>query len=109
MEENKGWFQILKNEVKRHSQADVVKKTGLSKTTISQVINGKYPANTDNIAATIIRNYGHKQTVMCPVLEELAMEQCIAYWEAAMKVGVRCGNPATMRLYNSCRSCKLLL
>lgn len=106
--ENRGWLVLLKGEVRRHGQAAVVKKTGLSKATISQLINGKYPAGTDNVKKTILGVYGRGRHVMCPVLEQIAIEQCLEHWEVALRIGVRCGNPATMRLYNNCKKCELL-
>lgn len=101
------WLEILRQQVSTKGQAAVARELGVSPTTISQVIGGKYPASTENIEKKIMRIYGSGSGIDCPTLGEITPQRCVDTWEKAKRIGVGAGNPATMRLYKTCRKCEL--
>lgn len=101
------WLEILKRQAEVHGRAAVARELGVSPSTISLVLSGKYPAATDGIEARVMAIYGHDGQVACPALGEIDPTMCVTYWERAQKIGVKCGNPATIRLYKCCLKCDL--
>lgn len=102
-----GWLEILRREVDRCGAAQVARELGISCTSISLVLRDKYGASTDNIQTRVRRIYGSGGGIDCPVLGVITPARCVETWERAGKIGLRCGNPATMRLHLACRKCDL--
>jgi len=101
------WLRMLRQQVDRRGASAVARELGISPSTVSLVVSGKYPASTAKIEQRITNLYGDRGMVACPVLGEIEPGQCVTFWERARKIGVRCGNPATIRLYKSCCKCQL--
>lgn len=101
------WLEIFKKMVEEKGPAQVARELGVSTTTVSLVKSGQYGASTKKIEERVINIYGSNGQVMCPVLGEIDPSRCIDNWELARKIGVSCGNPATMRLYKACMKCTL--
>lgn len=101
------WLDILKRQVEIHGRTAVVRQLGVSPSTLSLVLADKYPAGTDGVEARVMAIYGHAGQVACPALGEIDPAQCVTNWERAQKIGVKCGNPATIRLYKNCLKCDL--
>jgi hypothetical protein len=101
------WLEILRREVDSRGATQVARELGVSTTTISLVINNRYGASTDNIQKRIQLIYGAGGHINCQALGEITPAQCVETWERASKVGLQCGNPATMRLHLACRKCDL--
>ncbi|STQ75507.1 transcriptional regulator [Grimontia hollisae] len=93
------WLDVLKEQVESTSLSSVANAMGVSKTMISQVINGKYPGNLERVQGLVESMYmGH--TVECPVLGEIPKHKCAAH-QAATHVG---SSPQAIRLWKACRS-----
>ncbi len=101
------WMHILQQQAASRSRADVARELGVSPSTISLVLAGKYPASTAGIEARVMALYGCDGKVRCPVMGLISPSLCVTCWERAKKIGVRCGNPATIRLYRACLKCEL--
>ena len=61
------WLELLNLKVAQFGRRQVEDETGMSKTTLSQVLNQKYPGNLENIEAKVLSAYTNI-SVMCPVL-----------------------------------------
>jgi hypothetical protein len=100
------WMKILKQQVDAKSPATVAREVGISAASLSLVLAGKYPAKTDNIERKVMAVYGSASgQVACPALGEIEPATCALNFERAKKIGVRCGNPATLKLYKTCIKC----
>lgn len=95
------WLEVLQAEVAASSLAVVADKLGLSRTTISQVCNEKYPGDLARVQKLVEGNLmGHK--VICPILGEIPVHQCLAYQRRrADEVGTR---PMDIKLWKACHS-----
>ena len=88
------------------------KRCGLSREQIvdkmneiaAMVAKGTYPARTDKIEARVLAVYGGA-TVTCPVLGGIDAAACAAHQDRAKRIGLRAGNPETLRLFKCCSNC----
>ena len=101
------WLAILKQQAEAKGRNTVAKELGISAATISLVMSDKYPASTENIEKKVMNFYGTGGLVVCPELGEIEPGRCADNYERARKIGVGCGNPATIRLYKKCVDCEL--
>lgn len=102
------WTDILQRQVGDKGQATVATELGISATTLSLVLRNKYPASTAGIERKVMALYGGEGgRVVCPILAAIAPETCSENWEKAKKIGIRTGNPDTMRLYKTCLKCAI--
>ena len=104
---DKAWLDILSQNVAQKGASQVARELGLSTTTISLVSNGKYKASTANIESRVSKIYGTDGGVDCPEQGIIDPEKCATTWDRAHKIGLRCGNPRTIRLYQRCKSCEV--
>jgi len=101
------WREILRAEVDKKGYDQVRTELGVSKTTVSLLLNDKYPADTARMAEKILRTYGTRTTVQCPVLGKISVVQCRQHCRAAKRYGKKAtGNPVTLRLYVTCPGCE---
>ncbi|MBF0481306.1 MAG: LacI family transcriptional regulator [Desulfovibrionaceae bacterium] len=101
------WLEILRARVEASSQAEVAKALDISRTAICQVLAGKYPAKTGRIEAKVLALFG-ATSVACPVRGEIAPAECSETRERARTIGLRAGNPETVKLFKSCLNCPVL-
>jgi len=101
------WLEILRRQTANKSTAAVARELGVSPTTISLVLSGKYGASTDRIERRVMRIYGAGDGIDCPVLGRITPLRCVETWERAGRIGSRAGNPRTIRLYKACLKCDL--
>jgi hypothetical protein len=106
------WIEILRHEVdsigpdgKRKGPAAVAKEIGYSRATVDLVLKGTYAGNTASVAERVMSIYGTHGKVVCEILGEIAPGECAEKWTLAKKIGMRAGNPDTLRLYNACLKC----
>lgn len=93
--------------VEKRGLGQVERELGVSKTTISLTLSGKYGASTDNIQALVERIYDPKG-IECPAKEGLiAPNTCADLRERANKIGLKAGNPEVLRAYLTCQKCSL--
>ncbi|MEN8134298.1 MAG: hypothetical protein ABFS18_02010 [Thermodesulfobacteriota bacterium] len=103
---NAAWLKILKQQVEAKGAATVAREVGISPTSLSLILAGKYPAKTANVERKVLAVYGTESgLVACPALGEIEPALCAQNFNLAKKIGVRCGNPATLKLYKTCIKC----
>jgi hypothetical protein len=100
-------MMILRQHVAEKGQAQVGRELGISGAAVSQALSGKYRASTARIEARVMTLYGHGGALPCPVQGEITPAECASTFEKAKKIGLRAGNPATLRLFKTCLSCPL--
>lgn len=94
------WFELFKAAVEASSCQKVADELGISRTSVSLVYNGKYPAKTDKIAALVMDTYGR---VRCPYLnEEITHVQCRNHHESDAPTS----SPRAMRHWRVCQGCQ---
>jgi len=101
------WIEVLRREVAKKGPKQVARELGVSRSTIDLVVQGKYSAGLTKINARIEAIYGHNGQVLCPILEEIKPARCADLWNKAKKIGMRAGNPETLKLYKTCLKCSV--
>ena len=102
--------ELLRRRVDTSSQAIVARELGVSKSTISQILGGKYGASTSRLDQRIMTLYGGEQGAFrCPHTgEEISPMDCASTWERAEAAGGKTpGSPVTLRQYHACRNCEI--
>jgi len=94
------WLELLNLKVAQQGRRMVEETTGISKTTLSQVLNQKYPGNLDNIEAKVLSAYT-SISVVCPVLGEIAVRRC----NAEQLKPFSFSNPQRVKLFRACMNC----
>lgn len=101
------WIEILKKEVQAKGPKQVAKELGVSRPTIDLVCQGKYPASTKKVMERVQAIYGRNGLVCCPQLGDISPNLCAEKWNLAKKIGMKAGNPETLRLYKTCLKCSI--
>ena len=95
----KDWLTILKQAVEKSSRQAVADRLEVSRTTISLVMSGQYPAKTDKIAAKVLDVYAR---LTCPHSgAEISHAEC----RALSTSSVPTSSPQAMRHWRACQSC----
>jgi hypothetical protein len=100
------WIEILKKEVAAKGPKTVAKELGISRSAVDLVVQGKYSASTKRILKRVEKIYGHNGGIECPVIGLLTPFQCAEFHRRAKAIGMRAGNPDTLRLYKACVRCE---
>jgi hypothetical protein len=95
------WLILLNQKVEQLGRRQVEADTGLSRTTLSQVLNQKYPGNLDNVAAKVNTAYTDI-TIDCPVLGIIPVKRC--HVEQIKPFSPN--SPQRIRLFKACRHCQ---
>ncbi|WP_304635510.1 LacI family DNA-binding transcriptional regulator [Pseudoalteromonas sp.] len=93
------WLGILQAEVERQGMRTVAQKLGVSKATVSQVMNGKYKASTRTIQKRV-EGVFMASVVDCPILDEIPINICLEH--QARKFAAT--NHVRVALYKACRN-----
>lgn len=104
---SKAWMEILRRQVDAKGASVVAREMGISPSTVSLVLSGKYGASTARIERLVMQIYGDGEGINCPELGRITPLKCVETWERAGKIGSRAGNPRTIRLYKACLKCDL--
>lgn len=99
------WLEILRKEVSQKGPKQVAKELGISRSAVDLVCQGKYKASTTRIEERVKAIYGQNGGIDCPVLGCITANRCAEKWALAKKIGIRAGNPETLRLYKACGRC----
>lgn len=94
-----GWLTILAQAVKSSSRQAVADKLDVSRTAISLVLSGKYPAKTDKIAAKVLDMFARITCAHTGV--EITHAECRALSTSAVPTS----SPQAMRHWRACQSC----
>src|SRR5512139_1056079 len=97
------WLELLQQAVAEHTRgrAGVADQLGVSRTAISLVLGGKYPASTDHIAAKVLDTYAR---IACPHLgETITQAQCRDFATRSAPTNT----PRDMRHWRACQGCPL--
>ncbi|SOD42297.1 LacI family transcriptional regulator [Nitrosovibrio sp. Nv4] len=93
------WMELLISAVAATNKAKVASDLGVSRTAISLVVSGKYPAKTDKIATKVIETYGR---VTCPHLRvEISLSECKTYHTGQVPTS----SPRAMKHWRACQTC----
>ncbi len=104
------WLDLLRqaaDATSNQAAADALTETArglghnckVSRSTVSLVLNGKYPAKTDRIELLVMTRYGR---VQCPFLEtEISFADCREHHERDAPTS----SPYAMRHWRACQSC----
>ncbi len=98
------WLKLLKQNLEAKGPKKVSEEIGYSTATLNLCKNGKY-AKTKAVAARVMALYGNNGKVECPVLGDITPQKCADHHGHAKTVGLRVGNPDTMRLHKTCLQC----
>ncbi len=101
------WIEILRREVAAKGPKQVAAELGVSRTAIDLLCNNKYPGNTKKMEARVKAIYGKEGKIACPVLGTIDPLRCAETWRRAQAIGMKAGNPDTLKLYNACQSCSV--
>ncbi len=94
------WYELLNSKVEKLGRRQVENDTGMSRTTLSQVLNNKYPGNMANIEKAVITAYANLN-VVCPVLGEIPVKRCLNEQVKPFSAS----NPQRVKLFRACRDC----
>jgi hypothetical protein len=101
------WIEILNREVAARGPKQVAHELGVSRTAVDLVCRNQYPASTRRIEERIKAVYGTTGLVACPKLGDISPLACADTWSRAKKIGMKAGNPETLRLYKACSKCTI--
>ncbi|MCW3479709.1 XRE family transcriptional regulator [Neisseriaceae bacterium JH1-16] len=93
------WMPLLRAEAERTSIADIAKRLGYSRTSISLVLAGRYPGGTERIAAAVLAEL---DGWTCPHLQQpIKAEACqeIAFGPAPTH------HPMKLTHWRACQNC----
>jgi len=94
------WLTLLNEKVRLFGRRKVEVDTGMSKTTLSQVLNQKYLGSMANIENQVITAYTNI-SVECPVLGDIPVRRC----NTEKKKPFSAANPTRVRLFQACKKC----
>ncbi|YP_010660075.1 LacI family DNA-binding transcriptional regulator [Pseudoalteromonas phage HS6] len=93
------WLHVLKDEVEKQGMRKVAEKLGVSKATVSQVVNDKYKAST-HVIQQRVEGVFMAFTVDCPILGDIAVNQCLEHQNRKFAAT----NHVRVALYKACRN-----
>lgn len=99
------WIEILRREVAAKGPRQVAKELGISRAAVDLALRGQYRASTRRIEQRVAAIYGSGGRVDCRVLGEVSPARCAETWRKARLIGMKAGNPETLRLYKACLTC----
>jgi len=99
------WIEILKRQVEMKGPKTVARELGISRSSVDLVVQGKYSASTVKIEGRVKKIYGKNGMVECPVKGIITPLECAENFRKAKLIGMKAGNPETLRLYKSCLGC----
>lgn len=94
------WLDLLKKRVDESSMGKVAEELQCSRTAVSLVLAGKYPASTEKFATRVIARYAR---IPCPFLErEISGAECREFHTRETPTS----SPFAMRHWRACQGCQ---
>ena len=93
------WVEVLAMACDESSQSKVAKRFGYSPSTLSYVLNAKYPGDLTAVEQAV-RGALMAETVSCPVVGELASDLCLQHQKAPWAPH----NPQRIAFFRACRA-----
>lgn len=94
------WMHLLDRAVAATSVAEVARRLGVARSSLSLLINGKYPGGTDNMAARVMDVLAEP----CPVYGGgRTSDTCATHRAEPMPTS----NPFALRQWRMCQQCNL--
>jgi hypothetical protein len=93
------WVDVLARACAADSQAAVARRLGYSGALVSNVLAAKYKADLASVE-TVVRGVLMAATVVCPVVGDLATDQCLGHQRAPWAPH----NPQRIAFYRACRA-----
>lgn len=95
------WKQLLTDAVSATTKKQVADQLGVSRTAISLIVNGKYPASDTHIAKKVMETFGR---IDCPHLaQSISQAQCR---ENSTREAPPNNSPREMKLWRACQTCQ---
>lgn len=93
------WQNLLIEAVQASTKKHVADQLGVSRSTISLIVNGKYPASSDHVAKRVLEKFGR---IECPHLVRL-----ITQTECHKNFARQAPNnsPREMKFWRACQVC----
>lgn len=98
------WIEALALECDRTSQIKTAERLGYVPATVSQVLSGKYQAQTTAIEQSV-RGVLMREVVTCPALGEIGKDKC-QHWRKKARTFCA-GNSRDVMMYRACQRCPL--
>lgn len=93
------WLALLRNRVSEIGIGATARELGVSRTSVSMLVSGRYPGNTEHMAARIIGRYTRNA---CPHDgASVSPADCARYAEK-----VPTSSPAALRRWRACQTCE---
>lgn len=96
------WVQGLAQECDRTSQSKVAKALGVSSAMISNIIGSQYQGDMKR-AEDLYRGTFKSETLRCPALGDLKLDQCRMWRERSKKL--ISANARNVTMYRACNAC----
>lgn len=97
------WMQLLRTEAARTSIGSVAARLDYSRTSISLVLSGKYPGNTERIEAKTIATLESEAALICPYVgERITAIRCRE--NSTRRAPTH--NPTSMNHWSACQRCQ---
>jgi hypothetical protein len=97
------WLALMRQEADRTTRQSLADRLGYSRTTVSLVLSGTYPGNTEKIATRAIAVLEPVLVVECPYLGvELAIARCAEY--STQRAPTH--HPIKMAHWRACQQCQ---
>lgn len=93
------WQKLLLDAVKASTKKQVADQLGVSRSTISLIVNGKYPASSDHVAKLVMEKLGQ---VDCPHLGR-TITQAECRENSARQTPNN--SPREMKFWRACQAC----
>lgn len=95
---HKDWLTLLSEAVNASSRTNVAKELGVSRPSVSLLLSGSYPGNTNRMAARVMERYAR---VDCPHTgKSVTPDHCRKFTGQ-----VPSSSPAALRQWRACRAC----
>jgi transcriptional regulator with XRE-family HTH domain len=94
-------MELLRDQVRQTSQAEVARRIGYSPSAVCQVLKGTYP-NSVELLVKVEEVYNRTATIDCPIVGPITPGKCAEHRNRAFAAT----NPVRVALFHRCPECK---